>query len=384
VIGSFPLPLFIPLFARGDGGVPTSIFHGDDLGSDLEGYEHSISDAGGFESSTVSRNVTLDEALLALREWLGRAITIVDADVSTIWDGQLNEIEANFGPESRTVSLGPMANQVVVKYTLAGSNAAATTAAVNDADSQALYGVKTSTQSFEATDSTDAANKANRILAELKNPQMRRSSQAATGQPAPLGARLRCSFAGWAAALDWLTTSNTTTSTAATDAQIKSLLTAYNAVNAFFSSDQSQIVASGVSAPQTIQADTTYRKAIEDLIASGNSSSQALAWGVYENRVFQSVVSAKNTPSTVTYRRYLGDGRIFDLFDNIVPWWRVRPNAIYEVIDLYDIAPVSTAQDAAARSYIARVRFSANKRQMSLDLEGANGESIDKLLARVR
>lgn len=379
----FPIALTIPLFASGAAGAPTTAILSDDLGGSLISYSHAISDQFGFESATVERTVAKSVALHALASWLMRATTVRGPWCETLFEGFLAEVAAEFGDESRAVSVRSLANQVKVKATDT-NNSPITAGPVDDTDSQALYGIKETIQSFSATDATDALNKANRILAELANPQMERSSSAGSGSEAPLGATLRCSFDGYYSALDWLSTENTTAATAVTTAQVKTLLTAYNAINAFFSTNQGAIVASGVSAPQLIASDTTYRQAIEDLLASGDSSGQALAWGVYEDRVFQAVVSAKATPSTITYRRSMVDGRIYDTYRNVVPWWQVRPNAIYEVIELLDPGAVATQQDAAARSYIARVRFSASRDQLSLDLEGANGESIDKLLARMR
>lgn len=379
----FPLALTIPLFVRGVAGAPTTGTLGDDPGGGLISYSHAIGDQFGFESATVERAVTKSVALEALASWLMRATTVRGPWCETLFEGFLVAIDAEFGGESRSVSLRSMANQVKVKATDT-TNAAITAGPVNAADSQALYGIKETIQSFDATDSTDATNKANRILAELANPQMERSSSAGSGSESPLGATLRCTFDGYYSALDWLTTENTTAAAAVTTTQVKTLLTAYNAINAFFSTNQGAIIASGVSAPQLIANETTYRSAIEDLLASGNSSGQALSWGVYEDRAFQVAVSAKATPSTITYRRSLADGRIYDAYRNVVPWWQVRPNAMYEVIELLDIGADSTQQDAAGRSYIARVQFSASRDRLSLSLEGANGESVDKLLARIR
>lgn len=377
-----PIAIRAPLFAAGVGGIVSSSQRALDT-SAIERYEHAISDQAGFESASVDYTMGVEDALTALATWLMGSVVASGPHAETLFEGFASQIDATFGQESRTVSILPMCNRVVVKYTTAADSSAAVAATINDTASQARYGVKTGTQSFEATDSTDAANKAARILAELKHPQMSRRSQAASGQGA-LGASLRVTFAGWYAALDWLTTSNTTAATAVTTTQVKTLLTAYQAVNAFFSTDQNQIVASGVSKPQTIQNNTTYRKVIEDLLASGDSSGRALTWGVYEDRRFQVAVAAKATPGTITYRRRLADGRLYDSAGNPVDWWNVRPNAMYEVVDLLDPTPISTQQDAAGRSYIARVRFSASRDQLSLDLEGANGESIDKLLARIR
>lgn len=379
----FPLALNIPLFARGVAGAPTTAILGDELGSGLLSYSHTIGDQFGFESATVERAVTKSVALEALAMWLMRATTVRGPWAETLFEGFLAAVDATFGDESRAVSLRSLANRVTVKATDT-ANSPITTTPVNDTDSQALYGIKETIQSFGATDSTDATNKANRILAELANPQMERSSSAGSGSEAPMGATLRCTFDGYYSALDWLTTENTTAATAVTTAQVKALLTAYIAINAFFSTNHGAIVASGVSAPQLIAAETTYRQAIEDLLASGDSSGQALSWGVYEDRIFNVVASAKATPATITYRRSLADGRIYDAYRNVVPWWQVRPNSMYEVIELLDPGAVATQQDAAARSYIARVRFSASRDQLSLDLEGSNGESIDKLLARMR
>jgi hypothetical protein len=379
----FPVALNLPLFARGTAGVPSSGLLNDDLSGGLISYSHAINDQGGFESATVERAVALSVALEALSSWLMRATTIRGPWAETVFEGFLASVEASFGTESRVVSVRSMANRVSVKATDTAGDPLTTTP-VDDTDSQDMYGIKETIQSFDATDATDAANKANRILAELAWPQMERSSQSGTGPASPLGATLRCTFDGYYSALDWLTTENTTAATAVTTTQVKTLLTAYNAINNFFSTNQGGIVASGVSAPQLIAAGTTYRQAIEDLFQSGDNSGQALSWGVYEDRVMNVVASAKASPSTVTYQRSVADGRIYDHFRNVVPWWQVRPNAMYEVIELLDPSPVASQQDAAARSYVARVSFTASRDQLSLTLEGANGETIDKLLARMR
>lgn len=377
-----PIAIRAPLYTAGIGGIPSSSQRALNS-SAIERYTHTISDQCGFESAALDYTMSREDALTALATWLMGSVAATGPHAGVIFEGFANQIDAAFGQESRTVSLGPMFNRVVVKYTAAAGGGAAVTTAINDTASQTRYGVKTGTQAFEATNSTDAANKAARILADNKNPQMSRRSQAGSGGGA-LGATLRVTFAGWYAALDWLTTEDADTSTAVTTDQVKTLLTAYQSTNAFFSTDQNQIAASGVSKPQTIQNNTTHRAAIEDLLASGNSGGQALAWGVYEDRRFFVSVAARATPTTITYRRRLSDGRLFDSAGNPVDWWNVRPNAMYEVTDLLDPTPVSTQQDAAGRSYIARITFSASADQISLDLEGANGESVDKLLARIR
>lgn len=377
-----PIQLAIPLFLAGTSGVPTTTTDALDLAAGLTSYEHTISDSLGFESITVERAVTVEQALAALAGWLMRSTVVSGPDGETLAEGYLTALAAEFGDESRSIGLDGVANRVTVKYT--SSTGAAATTPTNHATSQALYGVKATVQAFEATDATDAANKAARVLYALGLPRMQRGTRLGTGKAGQAGATLRLTFAGWGTTLDWLTTSNTSTATAATDAQIASLLTSARATNAFLSSDQSQITASGVSAPQTIAGETTYRRAIEDRVASGTSSGQPLVWGVYEDRVFALAVSAAATPDTVTYRRALGDGHITDAAGNAIPWWRIRPNAIYEVADLLDPAPIGTAPDAAARGYISRVTFSVDPRGMRLSLEGPQGESVDKILARVR
>jgi hypothetical protein len=374
----FPIELHLPLT------LPAGYMI--DLADGLTSYEHSISDQAGFESVAISRDAPADLALTALVTWLGGKLVAAGPDADIIAEGLLTTIEATFGEESRSVSLDPMANRIRVKYTLAAGGGSGTTSAANDTASQVIYGVKETVQSFETTDATDAANKATRLLAELKNPRMDRRSRAGAGSrsKAAPGAQLRCTFSGYYATLDWLTTSSTSTTSTDTGTQVGSLITSYRATNANFVA-ASTIATTGRSAPETIADGTTYRRAIEDRLASGNSSGQPLAWGVYEGAVFLVAnPSAATTPGTVTYRRYLGDGRIYNAAGCVVPWWQVRPNAIYEVVDLLDPGPISTAQDAAARSYVARVRFSVQRDGMSLDLEGSEGQSVDRLLARIR
>ncbi len=354
-----------------------------DLADGLTSYEHSISDQMGFETIAIGRDVTAELALTALTTWLGGKLVATGPDADIIAEGLLTGIDATFGDESRSVSLEPMANRIRVKYTVAAGGSG-TTSAVDDTASQALYGIKEIVQSFETTDATDAANKATRLLAELKNPRMDRRSRAGTGGKTANGAQLRLTLSGYYATLDWLTTSSTSVTSTDTGTQVGSLITSYRSTNANFVA-ASTIATTGRSAPETITDGTTYRKAIEDRLASGNSSGQPLAWGVYEDAIFLVTnPGAAATPDTVTYRRYLGDGRIYNAAGNTILWWQVRPNAIYEVVDLLDPGPVATAQDAAARSYVARVRFSVSKDGMSLDLEGSEGQSVDRLLARIR
>lgn len=371
-----PLPLSLITYMRGGGGVPTTTPLVD-LSSLADSYQHTISATGGFESASIGFTGTVGDTLFWLQN-LGAALIATGPDANIIWEGMLSSVDATVGQEKRSLSLDSMANRVVCRYqTVLGT--AGTTSRANNTSSQGRYGIKEYVLTLNETNAATAAAFRDAELARRAEPRMTPASTIATGDMGDV--QITLTFAGWYYALDWLTTANTTTSTAATETQVANLITSYNAVNAFIAS--TSIVPTGISPPQTIATDTTYRAAIEKLFASGTSAGQRLAWGVYEARAFQAVTWAGAAPSVITYRRYLGEGLPVNAGGATVLPWNVRPNAMLEVVDLLDPGPVASAPDAAARFFIERISFHASGDTFGVDLEPAASDGLDSRLARL-
>ena len=234
---------------------------------------------------------------------------------------------------------------------------------------------------LDASDATAAAYRAAVVLADVAYPKSREATRAMSGAQGDI--QLTLSFTGWYGALEWLVTSNATTSTAVTTTQVGTLIAAYNAVNAFLSTSTIYITASGVSSPQKIEANTTYREAIEDRLKLGTGT-YPLAWGIYEDRTFHIDTWAGATPTTITYQEYLGDAHVYDTYGDIVAPWNVRPNAISQVNNLLDVGPPATAPDATARKYVGRVTCTISGDQVGCELQPSEMDSIDIRLASLK
>jgi hypothetical protein len=378
------IPIRVSIFDVGAAGAPSTTAALLPPGV-LVSYSHSIKDKFGFESMQATYVTTLEDALAWFSTGLMRNLIGSGPDGGTIWEGFVSEIELKAGQESRTISLDNMANRIKVKYnTPAG--AGGTSSTVSDTTSIAQYGTKDAVLPLGDASSTAANNKAARALVELKQPRASGSIGIATGE---LGnVELTITGAGWYSTLGWVVTSRASTTVTSTTTQVGALIgtasPGIGATNPFLSTSTTSIASSGISDIETIEADTPYVEKIETLLDQGDSTGNPLSWGVYADRVFVVEASAAATPTTIGLTRSIAEGVVRDVYSNQVNWWDVRPNVMYQVRELLDANPAVLNADTAGRSYISRTAFSIDQDGISLSLEGSNGESIDKIIARVR
>lgn len=378
------IPIRISVFERGAAGVPSTTLHAN-LHERITSYQHTISDRYGYESMSVTLVTSIEEALDWISDRLMSEAVVTNPDGGVIWQGFLTAVELRVGQETRTVSLDNMANRIKTKYTLT-TGGGATTSSTSNTTSQALYGIKDLVVTLPDTTATGAANKATRVLNELKYPRATGSINVATG---PIGdIALTLTFAGWYATLAWVVTSRTSTSTTSTTTQVGALIgtasPGIGATNAFLSTSTAGIVSSGISDTEYIEPDTPYSEKIEHLLDQGNSAGNSLAWGVYDGRQFIVEVAADAAPDTIHYQRSLGAGIVRDTGGAAVEWWNVRPNKMYQVKELLDLNTTVQAPDAGGVSYISRVSCAVSRERAELTLEGRTGQSVDRIIARVR
>jgi hypothetical protein len=372
------LLLTIPIYQPGTGGAPSTSILLAEIGQRIDSYQHSITATVGFESMSVTFVASIEESLTMLTTWLMASTTVYGPDGETLWEGALIGITAQLGSRSRSINLDGMANRMRVRYTTVLSTPG-TTAQVSDATSVARYGTKDGVVSVGTTTATIAATLANAELAARKNPLAQPSTAIKTGSLG--GVQITLQFVGWYDMLKWVMTSSTSTNTTSTTTQVQGLITSYNTVNNFFSSDYSRITASGVSDTETINNDTPYKEKIETLLKLGNSSNQRLAWGVYENRQFVVNQWAGATPTTIAYMGRFGEAVIYDGSGNTIDPWNVRPDAMYQEVDLLDVSPLNSATDTASTFYIERVTCSISQHDVNLSLEPAASTAIDSMIA---
>lgn len=376
-----PIAITPVLYQRGTGGVADSGVLLPDIRDAMTAYTHTIAASGGFESCKIPLALNLDDALAWLQN-LGASIVVFGPDAQTIWEGQLVAASLQAGAETVDLSLDDMANAVRVRYQ-PGIGAQTSTAFATDATSIATYGRKELV--YGGSGMIDAAATAlrDKLLSDRRQPKSRRSGGAGTGGGAG-EVRLTLTGAGWFFALDWLTTSSTTSATAVTTEQLKSLITAYNAINAFYSTSYGDIAASGESDTQWIDPDTPYREKVERLMSIGDSSGQRLAYGVYEGRQWRVRQWAGANPTAIGYVRSLGEGLIRTPGGAVVDPWDVRPDAMYQVLELIDPSLPTGAVDQTSAFYVERVTCEVSGDGLSVRLDPAKSGELDVLLARLK
>lgn len=374
------IPLCVHVYEPGAGGIPSSVYVGN-LQGRIASYTHSITDQCGFESMTLTLDVTLDEALSWLQNGLGRSVEVDSPDADRVWEGLLVGVSARVGQKTASVSLDTMSNRVRCVYTTV-LGMPGTTTAINNVGSQAIYGVKDRVVSLAASTATSAANKAAIVLAAAAYPRSNEATQAATGVAGEI--QLTLSFAGWYTTLGWLVTSNTTTTNAVTTTQVGTLLTTAAGVNAFIDTSTFNITPVSNTTTQLINANTTIREKIEALMAEGDGTNP-ITWGVYEKRQFYVTPWAGANPTNITYQEFVGDARIFNIARAVVDPWNVRPNNMSQVVDLLDVGPVSGAPDSASRKYVGRVTCTiSGPDQIGVTLEPPSWSPIDSRLALLK
>ena len=366
------------LFVRGTNGAPSTIAP-ISLQGRIDSIECSCAATFGFESARIDLVCSFDEAVL----WFGRlmySLNVYGPDAETIWEGMLVGVEVTFGQEKVGVSIDEMANHVRARYTtVLGTDGA--TAFVSDATSIALYGTKDLILSLGTSTATGALNAATSKLAEAKNPRKQPSAEVATGELG--GIQVSLTFAGWMEALKWLTTSSSSTTNTSTTTQVVSLITAYAGTNPFFDLSTANVIASGISDTEFIEADTPYYDKIDTLLKQGNSNGQRLAWGMYEGRRLTVKEWAGSAPATIAYYRSLGEHAIRNVGGGEIAPWNVRPDAMYATVELLDPAAVSTAVDGPGSFYVERTTFYASQSGVGVRLEPQASSSLDARLARI-
>lgn len=360
-----PIPLTTVVYDRGAAGAftwqnPVS------LAGRLSSYEDSIEARGGYKALRVSFRCSAAE----LKEWLDagllRGVRSYTPRGRLRWEGVLIELKATIGPIVITRSLENMANVLLVSY---GSDQGGTgnTTTFSSAASIAEYGTKMLQADLSTTTAAGAANWAEVELVKAAWPQRSREISLDTDAGGDILVELRA--VGRYELLDWVLTSNTSTTTTATNSQAVALLTAYNATNNWFSTSAAGIIATGHSDTEYIEPYTSYKEKLETILSQGNSAKQALAWGIYDDGALTVKVWAGATPSTVAYYRDARDKTVRDPYGNVVEPWDVLPDAMAE-----DVAILGAAEDVAAiatetREYIARVGLRIGSGGVELTME---------------
>lgn len=370
-------------FQPGTGGIPSTTLLRSLTGV-AESYEHTIADQYGFETATLTYDGQIDEALWWF-EQLGSGAVFAGPDATVIFEGLLLSVDITIGNLTQSRSLDEMGNRVRVRYTT-NNGVPAVSSTLSSTPSQTRYGIKDRVEGLNQTTSTAAAALAARTLTAYKQPLS--TTRVATGNSTPLLARIVLHCVGWYDTLGWILTSRTDTTAESTTTQCGDLLATsgvgIGVSNAFLSTSTRRIASSGTTDTRKIADDTSYRTKIEALLSHGDSTGQALAWGVYEDRVFVVEQWAAATPTVYRYEYHADDQAVYDARTGGFIWpWDVRPNGMVVLPRFLDIGPPSGAPDASGRFYCSRVVCTVDRTSMGVTLEPAANKDLAATIARI-
>jgi len=360
-----PIPLQVVCYDRGPGGAftwqnPVS------LAGRLTSYEDAIEARGGYKLWRGAFECAPEELAEWLQAGLLRGVRTYTPTGRLRWEGVLVELKATIGPVSIVRSLDDMANRIIVSYADAGGSGD-TTSIYSDTASIAEYGTKDLQLNLSTTTAAGAAQRAQTDLKALAWPIASRETTFSSDTGGSVRIELRA--VGRYELLDWLLTTNTTTATAVTSTQAITLLTAFNAVNNWFSTSTAEITATGHSDTQYIEPYTSYQEKLEALLSQGNSTQTALAWGIYDDGVLRIVPWAGATPTVIGYYRHAADRTVRDPYGNVIPPWDWAPDVMAEDTAILGTTASDAAIASETREYIARVSLRIDSGGVSGTLE---------------
>jgi hypothetical protein len=267
-------------------------------------YSHTIDAVGGWweASFTIKDNRNRLEGWLA--DGLGRHIEVYNEAQNFVFEGFVNEIEANLGPLS--ITRGPLldiANRARVIYSTVDTSTSpptvgvrAATAVANDTTSQGKYGIIEQVLSVGGSTQSEAEQIRDAYLAEHKDPETGQEINLSQGDDLSVTVKIP----GY---IHWLfyTYSSTTTGTQNLSAKMTAILG--QDPNSIFSTNYDKITANTLQVKAYEQDNDVAWDLIKGLVAQGDASDNRYLFGVYENR--QAVYEA--VPTTVEYFQQLSD-----------------------------------------------------------------------------
>lgn len=353
---------------------------------DFSSYDHTLTAGIGFDSMTVTRSCSVEEAYRWLGDACGAHVEVQDETAGIVWEGRVDTVSMSTG--GFTISRGPLleiANRCVVTYQLLDVNtgeAVSTgegqeekrTDAANHEASQAKYGIRY-TVLAAGTIATERARNIRNAYMNL-NAWPRVPKQMALGG-GDTSVTLSCKGYYY-----WLNypyrLANTTTMIHLSD-KIIAVLAADP--NSFFDMPN-QIAANTLHVPALEDQDRMGSEIIADLVALGDASYNRYMFGIWQNRAAR----YEMIPTILEYQQRTDDKRqvIEDMSSNVVQPWAVLPGkwmTFTSVLPGSLAAQVGVYQGAESERtmFIESVKFTS---PYSLTLQGGQVNNLKQRLAQ--
>lgn len=366
--------LFRPTFAPYS---PTASFIGTFAPS---AYSHVISATKGFDSMSASQSCSLADGFMWLQEACGAHVTVRGDREETVWEGRVNTVSLSAG--GYTVERGPLtdvANRVVVSYQIKWDESGEgheekRTAAYDDTDSQARYGVCYRCLSAGAQTTGRAQVIAQVYLSRYGWPKV----------PKRLGlggeaVTVSLSCLGY---YHWLNFPYRNLSKAATTASAKLTDLLTQDPNLFFSEGYSRIDTNAVATNWFEDSDRAASEIANEIVALGDASYNRMLFGVWEGR--QVVYEA--APTQLAYQQRFDDKAqvVEDMTGARVPPWYVRPGKWVGFPHLFpgalrDQQPAVGTRETDRTMFIEQVTYTM---PYSLEMQGSAVNNLTQALAQ--
>jgi hypothetical protein len=347
----------------------------------IESYSHVIEANAGYKSASIGLVLSLNDIEEWLENGLGRDISVYNEGGQPIWEGFVNDIEANIG--GLTVIRGPLmdiANKVAIVYSTVDTSTSppavgvrTKTAYSSDLPSQARYGIIEKVLSSGGQTDANALYVRDTHLEENKDAETTPTQINLGGSD--LSLRLNClGYVHW---LNAYTYNNTTTGTTTLSVRIQAVLTA--SPNNILSTDYSRITANTLSIPYYENDDQIAWDYIKGLLVLGDVAYNRYTFGVYANRrVYYTVM-----PTTQAYVWNIGDGgKVYTPNNDIVRPWDVLPARWAHIPDFMigRISDNTQMRDDPRYMFIESLNFTAPN---GLTLNGSKTGKLSQILGQL-
>lgn len=361
----------------------------DNITAQVDGvFSWSIDALGGFATAHVEMVVSEADARAMLSR-LGKRIVFISPEApnsgQVCWEGRIFTVSVDDGGATIARSLENCFNRVSVIYSTVDNTTTpptvgmrARTAVLDDASSQALYGIRELRFATGGSTPSDADVLAARLLSQYADPLAATSTMRRGGGTSPESFRVSIECVGFVEelAVRFWTSASTTTTTL--DAVMAGVLTS---PLQFIAADASGLAPNSLLTSMYQDEDLSIRTYFQRLLAYGDGATgRQVLWGVYEDRRFITEVAAESV-GYYTRRADAGEDIIDANTGNVVRPWLVRPGRIIQVADLMPDSAVYTSPLDNARAFrVGRVEFSA---PASVTLSPLTFDSAQMVLARL-
>ena len=353
----------------------------DDLTDKHEGYAHTISAVGGYDSASFTIRGTKDY----LQDWFDdgimRRIVLYNPESIPIWEGFVNRLRFTAGTKQETKTIENMYDKIYLKYSPLITNVSPpieqppVTLLFDDIDSQIKYGIKAVTLS--------GGGRTDRSAFDWGRTVLENRSEIATGESVNITATesysLQVECLGYWHTLKWIPYISTATGEIQSHQVIQEVLRYFNGLNSNWINQDFGLMDYNFSLSRRGYDDLpSCADVIEEIIKNGGAGSERWVGGVYQYRQFvykpAEEISGLYSDEIQLFRSLEDPGQlIYDTgMGTEVKPWDMTPDKILHTID------VNTGGSQHLK-YIEQITYTE---PYGLTLVGEDDERLSVWLAR--